>query len=191
MIKLKDLIIETWNSNIWKSDLWNSHLWNSNIWNSDIWNPGISSHHSDSESESEFGDLNETEINQTYGHWISTDCKMIDVDYSHEVVAREIIQKYIDSGKLSPEEIKQYGDVSKLRVSDMENFLFGRGWIRGVTDIGYYYVNGKPNQRLTSKQRVALINYGIESKKKVEFRTRGGDVFKGTETIYDPYETLE
>jgi len=32
MIKLKDLIIETWNSNIWMSDLWNSDIWPSHIW---------------------------------------------------------------------------------------------------------------------------------------------------------------
>jgi hypothetical protein len=37
MIKLKDLIIETWNSNIWPSDLWNSNIWNSDIWPSHVW----------------------------------------------------------------------------------------------------------------------------------------------------------
>jgi len=37
MIKLKDIILETWNSNIWPSDIWNSQIWNSDIWPSHIW----------------------------------------------------------------------------------------------------------------------------------------------------------
>ncbi len=37
MIKLKDLIIEGWNSNIWPSNIWNSDIWNSDIWPSHVW----------------------------------------------------------------------------------------------------------------------------------------------------------
>ncbi len=37
MIKLKDLIIETWNSNIWPSNIWKSDIWNSDIWPSHVW----------------------------------------------------------------------------------------------------------------------------------------------------------
>jgi|SRR5579862_9324213 len=37
MIKLKNLILETWNSNIWPSNIWNSNIWNSDIWPSHIW----------------------------------------------------------------------------------------------------------------------------------------------------------
>ncbi len=130
-------------------------------------------------------------VYRAYGHWIATDGKMIDVDYSHEVVARELIQKYIDSGKLSREELELVHNNPLCSTTEMETFLFNRGWIRGVTDGRYYYANGKPNQRLTPKQKSALINYGMETYKTVEYRTRGGDTFKGTETLYDPYDILE
>ena len=55
MIKLKDLILETWNSNIWPSNIWNSDIWKSSIWNSNIWNPDGGSH---SFSNSNIGDVN-------------------------------------------------------------------------------------------------------------------------------------
>lgn len=56
MIKLKDLILETWNSNIWPSDIWNSHLWNSDTWNSNIW-----------ENEEEDHDIIPTDIDKRLG----------------------------------------------------------------------------------------------------------------------------
>jgi hypothetical protein len=37
MIKLKDLIMEIWNSDIWPSNIWNSNIWNSDIWPSKVW----------------------------------------------------------------------------------------------------------------------------------------------------------
>lgn len=89
MIKLKDLIIEGWNSNLWKSDLWNSHLWNSNTWNSDIWNPGMSSHHSDESPDSDFGNLNEI-----YNEKIETDYSEINDEMQQEFLSGQKYQTW-------------------------------------------------------------------------------------------------
>jgi hypothetical protein len=126
-----------------------------------------------------------------YGHWIATDGEMIPVPYSHQVTAREIIEDYyIKRNKLSPEEVEQVS-TPLCGVDETEKFLYNRGWLRGVNDRNYYYVNGKPNQRLTPKQQTTLVQFGMEYKVVVEYRTRGEDVYKGTETIYDPYEMLQ
>lgn len=124
-----------------------------------------------------------------YGHWIATDGRMIEVDYAHEVTAREIIKPIIQSGKVSDEDLLIL--QNNPSTTEVETFLFKRGWVRGVKDGKRYWVNGIKNQRLTPKQTRVLVEHGQEHNLIVEFMTRGEGVFKGVERVYDPDELYE
>jgi len=135
MIKLKDLLRETWNS-----DIWSSH-----IWNSDIWNPGISSHHSDSESD----ELMETDNKKEYQH----NCVHKNDDYSNSIFsdATHMDQSIKNSLPISISEflnkvnINENSPLGKFIEKYPTRFDFGKHenlmWAHdNKTDIHYFFV---------------------------------------------------
>ena len=132
-------------------------------------------------------------IGNSYGHWISPSGNVVEVPYSHERTAIEIIKDLLKRGKISQEDYDEL-HIPLNSTTEVENFLYNRGWIRGVEGVKYYYANGasgKKNQRLTPKQLEWLKNHGIETKRQVEFLPRGEDEFKGNQVIYSPDDVLE
>ena len=156
MIKLKDLIIETWNSDIWMSDIWNSDIWNSNIDPSNIW-------------EGEKQTLNEMMFAQNY--WVLPDGKIIEVDDHISWFTDNIESPYFhdedgqptnsDGSICEPEEVyeaaskmgyirmlKPYEDEAPLNVDvdrgyppkniqlrNIRDFAIEKGWkLRGISE---------------------------------------------------------
>ncbi len=129
-------------------------------------------------------------LNNSYGQWIGPDGTVVDVSYSHERSAIEVIKKMLAQGKISQ---KEYDDlhIPLNSTSEVENFLYSRGWIRGVRDYAEYYVNGKPNQQLTPKQTQWLKQYGEDNNRTVGFVPKGEGNLKGIKFIHHAGEVME
>ncbi len=145
MIKLKDLIIETWNSNIWPSDLWNSDIWNSDIWPSHVW---------------EGKKLDEWIGEGVKNYWLSPDGKMIEV-YDHI----EYVVEFIDPDSFYMEDgYPMKDDGSIVEEDDVYEVAYAKQFVRVVIESNekkmyFSYGEGFPPNR---KQLSELKNFAIE-----------------------------
>lgn len=130
-------------------------------------------------------------LNNSYGHWIGPDGTVVDVSYSHERSAIEVIKKMLAQGKISQSDYDSL-NIPLNSTTEVENFLYGRGWIRGVREAdGEYYANGKRNQQLTPKQNAWLRQYGEDNNRTVAFVPKGEGHMRGIKFIYHTGDALE
>ena len=129
-------------------------------------------------------------IGNSYGHWIGPDGIVFEVPYSHEKTAIEVIKNLLRRGKISQKEYDEF-HIPFNSTTEVEHFLYERGWVRGVEGYRNYYINGKNNQRLTPKQLNWAKNHGMEFKLNVEFLPKGEDEYKKKIVIYSPDDMLE
>ncbi len=137
MIKLKDLIIETWNSNIWPSNLWNSDIWNSEIWPSHIWE-----NETDNNGFSEkrfFGGDCRTILNT--GTLFSDATEMAQaIENSKSLTKMEFIDKIAENS--IPKKYKLFRTMLSRNPNDFE-FGEGNGFVFAydtVSDIHYFFI---------------------------------------------------
>jgi hypothetical protein len=130
-------------------------------------------------------------LNNSYGHWIGPDGTVIEVPYSHERTAIEVIKSLIARGKISQENYDEL-HIPLNSTAEVEDFLYEHGWIRGVREAnGEYYVNGKRNQQLTPKQIKWLREYGEDNNRTVAFVPKGEGHMRGIKFIHHAGDTLE
>ncbi len=147
MIKLKDIIIETWNSNIWPSDLWNSDIWNSDIWPSHVW---------------EGKKIDEWIGPGVKNYWLSPDGKMIEV-YDHI----EYVVEFIDPDNFYMEEdYPMTNDGGIAEEDEVYEAAYAKQFVRVVSEkkentMYFSYGEGHPPSR---KQMAELRNFAIENK---------------------------
>lgn len=129
-------------------------------------------------------------INNSYGHWIGPDGTAVEVPYSHERTVIEIIKNLLGRGRISQEDYERL-NIPLNSTTDVENFLYERGWIRGVREKNGYYVNGKRNQQLTPKQERWLKEYGEDNNRTVAFVPKGEGHMRGIKFIYHADDVME
>jgi len=147
MIKLKDLIIETWNSNIWPSNIWKSDIWNSDIWPSHVW---------------EGEKLDEWIGKGVKNYWLTPDGKLIEV-YDHiEYVVEKIDPQafYMEDGY----PMKDDGSIAE--EDDVYEVAYAKQFVRVVAEtsekkIYFSYGEGNPPNR---RQLSELKNVAIEQR---------------------------
>ena len=127
----------------------------------------------------------------TYGQWISSGGQAFEVETSHEDEAIDIIKNLYFTGKISREEFHSL-NIPLNSTSEVENFLFNRGWLRGVIDgKGEYLVNGRKSQRPSTAQLKWMKNHGKETKRTVYWCPAGEGQIIGMKTIYSPHDIME
>ncbi len=130
-------------------------------------------------------------LNNSYGHWLGPDATLFDVDYSHAITGLKVARDLFNRGKISKEDL-DYLESIHCHPNELEDFLYSRGWIRGVREAnGEYYANGKKNQQLTPKQNAWLREYGEDNNRTVAFVPKGEGNMRGIKFIYHAGDVME
>ncbi len=146
MIKLKDLIIEGWNSNIWPSDIWNSNLWNSDIWPSHVWE----------------GQKQLNEIMGAKNFWMLPNGKIEDVGDHLDWYLDNVDSEWFKDDKGFP----ICSDGSIAEPEDVYDDAYKKGYVRLVkepvadTPLGFEYNRSRPP---TPNQMKNLKDFAIEN----------------------------
>lgn len=150
MIKLKNLIIETWNSNIWSSDIWKSDIWKSDIWPSHIWEGGEINEILDYRN---FWVLPNATIEEVDDHlnWFTDN---VETEFYHD---EDGIPTYQDGTIAEPGDVYEMaGSMGYIRITKAleDNGPFEFDYIRSVP----------PTQRQMKAMKDLAIENGVELK---------------------------
>ena len=144
MIKLKSLIIETWNSNIWPSNIWKSDIWNSDIWPSHVW---------ENEKIDEWVGVG------VKNYWLNPNGHMIDV-YDH---IEYVVEKIDPDAFYMENNYPMNDDGSIAKEEEVYEVAYKNRYVRVVIEtlqkkMSFSYGQNPPNR----KQLSELKNFAIE-----------------------------
>lgn len=125
-----------------------------------------------------------------YGHWIGPDGTAVSVNKSHELTAIEVIHTLKRIKRITDKEYRSL-NIPLNSTTEVEEFLYKRGWVRGVKDGWDYIVNGMRGQKLTLQQTRWLVNHGKTHNRIVTFCPGGENIHTSKIVIFDPESLME